>query len=87
MLENQLLLAFLQVAPLLRDELDMRFIPKIIIIIIIIIIIMCLNIISKYSQKHGIAYLSSIYVRFGCMTLVKHGITTSLIKLTWRQLN
>jgi flagellar biosynthesis protein FliQ len=81
MLENQLLLAFLQVAPLLRDELDMRFIPK------IIIIIMCLNIISKYSQKHGIAYLSSIYVRFGCMTLVKHGITTSLIKLTWRQLN
>jgi hypothetical protein len=37
MLENQLLLAFLQVAPLLRDELDMRFIPKIIIIIIIII--------------------------------------------------
>jgi flagellar biosynthesis protein FliQ len=83
MLENQLLLAFLQVAPLLRDELDMRFIPK----IIIIIIIMCLNIISKYSQKHGIAYLSSIYVRFGCMTLVKHGITTSLIKLTWRQLN
>ena len=85
MLENQLLLAFLQVAPLLRDELDMRFIPKI--IIIIIIIIMCLNIISKYSQKHGIAYLSSIYVRFGCMTLVKHGITTSLIKLTWRQLN
>jgi len=85
MLENQLLVAFLQVAPLLRDELDMRFIPKI--IIIIIIIIMCLNIISKYSQKHGIAYLSSIYVRFGCMTLVKHGITTSLIKLTWRQLN
>jgi flagellar biosynthesis protein FliQ len=85
MLENQLLLAFLQVAPLLRDELDMRFIPKI--IIIIIIIIMCLNIISKYSQKHGIAYLSSIYVRFGCMTLVKHGIATSLIKLTWRQLN
>jgi hypothetical protein len=46
----------------------MRFIPKIIIIIIIviiiiiiiIIIIMCLNIISKYSQKHGIAYSSSM---------------------------